>query len=222
MTRTTSESRDPRLLRCLLIALAAAVGLAGYYGPWLAHRAAGLVIIGLDLAEYVKFLPQVASGQIAIQREIFYLPLFVGSLTASLLASRRYLPAWLRWALALSAAPLALAMLPPAWSPGLLILSEFRVQVLALGLCLALIPSIVVTRYLPDWLVLVTIALLALLAAVGPTWAFLQVRPAIAQVYRQPPPLGWGFYLSLLGFLAEAFLAVAEILRPQSPRRAKP
>jgi hypothetical protein len=222
MTHTTSKPPpDPRRIRCLLIALAAAIGLAGYYGPWLAHRAAGLVVLGLDLAEYVKFLPQVASGQIAIRREIFYLPLFAGSVTASLLASRHYLPPWLRWALALSAAPLALAMLPPAWSPGVLLLGEFRVQVFAIVLCLGLIPGIVVTRHLPDWLVLALIALLAILAALGPAWAFLQVRPAIAQVYRRPPPLGWGFYLCLLGFLAEALVAIAEILSPLSQRQTK-
>jgi hypothetical protein len=220
MTRFASESRQRRQLRCLLIALAGAAGLAGYYGPWAAHRAAGLVIIGLDLAEYVKFLPQVASGQIGIQREVFYLPLVAGSVTASLLASRRCLPNWFRWALALAAAPLALAMLPPAWSPGLLRLGEFRIQILAIGVCLALIPGIALTRYLPDWLVLVTIAFLALLAAIGPAWAFLQVRGAIAQVYRRDPPLGWGFWISLLGFLGEAFLAIAEILRPESYRRA--
>jgi hypothetical protein len=221
-TRTTPQPHDPRLLHSLLIALAATIGLVGYYGPWLSHRAAGLVVVGLDLAEYVKFLPPVASGQIVIQREIFYLPLFAGSVTASLLASRRYLPTWIRWALAFSAVPLALAMLPPAWSPSLLLLNEFRLQVLALGLCLALIPGIVVTRYLPDWLVLVTIALVALLAAVGPAWAFLQVRPAIAQVYRRPPPLGWGFCLGSVGFVAEVFVAIAAILSPQSRERAKP
>jgi hypothetical protein len=197
-----------------LIVLAIAAGLAGYYGPWLAHRAAGLVIIGLDLAEYVKFLVPVASGQIVIQREVFYLPLFAGSVTASLFAGRRCLPTWLRWVLALSAAPLALAMLPPAWSPAVLRMDEFRIQVFAIWVCLTLIPGIVVTRYLPDRLVLLVIAFLALIAAIGPAWAFLQVRPAILQVYRQPSPLGWGFMLNFLGFFAGAFLAIAELLRP--------
>jgi len=220
MSHFASESRKPRQVRCLLIVLAAAVGLAGYYGPWVTHRAAGLVIIGLDLAEYVKFLPQVASGQVEISREVFYLPLFAGSITASLLASRRCLPTWLRWVLALSAVPLALAMLPPAWSPGLLRLDEFRLQVVAIGVCLALIPGIALTRYLPDRLILVTIAILALLAAIGPAWAFVQVRTAIAQVYRRQSPLGWGFWVSFLGFFGVAFLAVAEILRPETSRRA--
>jgi len=141
--------------------------------------------------------------------------------TASLLASRRFLPVWLRWILAIAAAPLALAMLPPAWSPGLLRLQEFRLQVLAMGFCLALIPAIAVTRYLPDWVVLATIALLALLAAIGPTWAFLQVRADINSVYRTPPALGWGVGLNFLGFFLEAFLATAEILRPAGGVRSQ-
>jgi hypothetical protein len=221
MTRPTSSPRDPHQLRCILIVSALAVGLAGYYGPWLAHRAAGLVVIGLDLAEYVKFVPQVASGKITIRREIFYLPLIAASISASLFASRRCLPKWLRWVLALSAAPLALAMLPPAWSPAVMRLDEFRIQAFAIGLCLILIPGIVVTRYLPDRVVLLTIAFLSLMAALGPTWAFLQVRPAIAQVYRQPPPLGWGLLLNLIGFFGAAFLATSEVLRTESRLRSK-
>ena len=51
-----------------------------------------------------------------MRREFFYLPLFAGSLIASLLASRRTLPRWLRVLLGLGAIPLALAMLPPAWT----------------------------------------------------------------------------------------------------------
>jgi hypothetical protein len=221
MTRPAAKSGDARKLRCLLILLAVATGLAGYYGPWVAHRAAGLVIMGLDLAEYVKFLPQVFSGPVAIQREIFYLPLIAASVTASLFASRRCVPIWLRWALAFLAAPLALAMLPPAWSPGLLRMEEFRIQVLAIAVCLLLIPGVVLTRYLPDWLILLIVAFLALLAAIGPTWAFLQVRAAVDQVYRRPPAVGWGFWSSLVGFLGAAFLAIAELLRPESRRKAR-
>jgi hypothetical protein len=221
MTRFPFRSRKSRRLAWLLLALAATIGLTGYYGPWVAHPAAGLVVIGLDLAEYVKFLPRLASGQIAVQREVFYLPLVTGSITASLLASRRCLPGWLRWILAIAAAPLALAMLPPAWSPGLLRLQEFRIQIIALGLCLMLIPGIVVTRHLPDWIVLAIVAIFALLSAIGPTWAFLQVRGGINYVYKKPPALGWGLWVGFLGFFTEAFLATAELLRPSHETQSR-
>jgi hypothetical protein len=215
------EARSSRRFWWFLVLLAAGIGLAGYYGPWVAHRAAGLIVIGLDLAEFVKFLPEVASGRIAFRREVFYLPLVAGSVTASLMASRRFLPTWLRWILAIGAAPLALAMLPPAWSPVVLLAPEFRLQVLAIVICLMLIPGIALTRYLPDWLILAVIAILATLAAVGPAWAFQRVRGSINHVYGQPPALGWGFWLNLMGFLAEAFLATAEILRPNRNIRRK-
>ena len=107
--------------RCwALLAAAMALAIAGYYGAWTPHKAAGLVVIGLDLAEYVKFLPPVASGQIALRREVFYLPLFVASITAGLIAGRRTAPPALRVVAGLAAIPLALAMLPPAWSPAVL------------------------------------------------------------------------------------------------------
>ena len=190
MTGPTSSPRDPRLSRSILIILAMSLGLVGYYGPWVAHKAAGLVIMGLDLAEYVKFLPQVASGQFAIRREVFYLPLMTASISASLFASRRFLPTWMRWTLALLAIPLALAMLPPAWSPAILGLAEYRTQVLLIAICLLLIPGVAFLSHLPDRVVLLIVGTLALIAALGPMWAFIQVRPAIAEAYRQPPRLG--------------------------------
>jgi hypothetical protein len=195
------------------------VGLAGYFGPWVAHRASGLIVSGLDLGEYVKFIPQVLSGQIAVRREVFYLPLFAGSLMASLLASRRTLPRWLRILLGLAAIPLALAMLPPAWSPATLQSPEFRVQIAALLFCLLMVPAVIVTRYLPDRLVLILIAVLAIPAAVLPAWGFLQVRPAVEALYRQPLRLGWGFWAELLGFLFVAFWAVASTLTRAAPGR---
>ncbi len=200
--------------RWYLLIPAIVAGLAGYYGPWVPHRAAGLVIIGLDLAEYVKFLPEVRSGQIVFPRELFYLPLLAASLAAALLASRRTLRPWLRVLCAVAAVPLALAVLPPAWGPQTVAQSEFRLQIIAIAVCLACVPGIVLTRLLPNRPVLALLATLCLAAAVLPTWAFLQVRAPIATLYSHPLPLGWGFWLCLAGFLAAAVVATSEALRP--------
>ncbi len=136
---TARQTQRTRRIRWLAITLAGLIGLIGYYGPWVPHKVAGLVVIGLDLAEYVKFIPEFASGKITFRREIFYLPLFAASLGASLLASRRVLPTWSRWLIAVLAIPLALAILPPAWSPGILLQAEFRLQTLAIVFCLLLV-----------------------------------------------------------------------------------
>lgn len=210
---TTRRTLRTRRIRWLAIFLAGLVGLLGYYGPWVPHRAAGLVVIGLDLAEYVKFIPEFASGKIAFRREVFYLPLFAASVGASLLASRRVLPTWSRWLIAFLAIPLALAMLPPAWNPGILLQAEFRLQSLAIVFCLLLVPGARLLRGVPDRPILVVIALMSLTAAIAPAWGFVQVHAAIEALYRQPLALGWGFWVGMGGFLTAAFISIAEAIR---------
>lgn len=209
----TRRARRARRIRWLAIFLAGLIGLIGYYGPWVPHKAAGLVVIGLDLAEYVKFIPEFASGKIAFRREIFYLPLFATSVGASLLASRRVLPTWSRWLIAFLAIPLALAMLPPAWNPAILLLPEFRVQSVAIAFCLMLVPGAMLLHGVPDRPILVIIALLSLTAAIAPAWGFVQVHEAIEALYRQSLALGWGFWAGAGGFLAAALISIAEAIR---------
>lgn len=200
--------------RWIGVIAAAVTALGGYFAPWAPHPASALAITGLDLAEYVKFLPAMMAGQLPIVREVFYLPLVVGSLMAGLLASRRVLPVWLRALSGMSAIPLALAMLPPAWNPGTLTTPEYRLQSVAIGLCLiALLCSLLLLRFLRDRLPLLAVALLALLAAIGPAWSYLQMRPALDAVYQTPLPLGWGFWLCSLGNLACAYFALVSALR---------
>jgi hypothetical protein len=202
-----------RRIRWLAIFLAGLFALIGYYGPWVPHKAAGLIVIGLDLAEYVKFIPEVASGEIALHREIFYLPLFAASVGASLFASRRVLPLWSRWLMAVLAVPLALAMLPPAWNPTILLRPEFRLQTLAIAFCLMLVPGAMLLRSVPDRSILVVIGIMSLAAAIAPAWGYVQVHAAIETLYRQPLALGWGFWVGTGGLLAAAFIAIAEAIR---------
>ncbi|NJN84002.1 MAG: hypothetical protein HC802_18155 [Caldilineaceae bacterium] len=54
-----------------LLPIAVLVALAGYFGPWVDHPVAGLVVTGLDLGEYVKFLPVILSAEIVLWREGF-------------------------------------------------------------------------------------------------------------------------------------------------------
>ena len=210
---TARRTQHTRRIRWLAITLAGLIGLIGYYGPWVPHKAAGLIVIGLDLAEYVKFIAEVASGRIALRREIFYLPLFAASVGASLLASRRVLPFWSRWLVAAIAIPLALAMLPPAWNPGILLQPEFRLQTLAIAFCLMLVPGAMLLRGVPDRPILIVIALLSLTAAIAPAGGYVQVHAAIEALYRQPLALGWGFWVGTGGFLTAALIAIAEAIR---------
>lgn len=216
MVRTRVTDRPSSGRRWIMLTAVGVLGMAGYLGPWIPHRSAGLVITGLDLGEYVKFLPQVLAGQIPVQREAFYAPLAAASLIASLLSSRRKMGR-LRWLLLLAAISLALAQLPPAWSPNTLQMPEFRMQMAAIALCLVVIPLVALIQHLPDQLIMAGIALLALVAALWPAWSFLQVRPAIAAVYNEALPLGWGFWACTIGYAGLTFLSTALILNRRSP-----
>lgn len=143
-----------------LLPVGALLALVGYFRPWIAHKAAGLAILGLDLGELVKFLHPVQQGEIRLWREGFYLPLVAVSISLSLNAFRRdssatdsagkesqgkevkcgtSLYAWpIRIAFLLVAIVAALNMLPPAWTPQQLLTPEFRLQVAAILFCLAL------------------------------------------------------------------------------------
>lgn len=177
--------------------------LAGYFGPWVPHRVAGLVVTGLDLGEYVKFLPVVRSGEVMLWREGFYLPLVTVSIAFS---SAAFAPQlcyrWpLRILLLVIATVAALNLLPPAWSPTVLQTAEFRQQVLTMIACLVAIGFSPFLALLPRWLVALCVVALSGMALWWPPRQFLAVLPAIRELYQHPLAPGWGFYLTISGLL---------------------
>jgi hypothetical protein len=61
---------------------------AGYFGPWVWHKAAGLNLSADDLGEWIKFLPVWKTGQLPVLRELFYLPIWLTSIGLGLMAGR--------------------------------------------------------------------------------------------------------------------------------------
>jgi hypothetical protein len=177
--------------------------LAGYLGPWVPHVVAGLVVTGLDLGEYVKFLPVVRSGEVILWRESFYLPLVVVSLAFSCTAFYpSFSQGWsARIVLLMVATVAALNLLPPAWSPAVLRTPEFRPQVLTLVVCLGAVAISPFLALLPRWLTATGLIVLSLAALWWPVRHFLRILPAISALYGQPLVPGWGFYLTTIGLL---------------------
>ena len=184
-----------------LLPIGGLLTLIGYFGPWVDHPVAGLVIMGLDLGEYVKFLEPVRSGAVTIWRAGFYLPLLAVSLIFSLHAfdaQLRY--GWPMRAVLLGIAIVAaLNMLPPAWTPHVLRTPAFRVQVVAIAGCLGAMLISPFLALIPHHIR----SLLALLLALGASWwplrDFLRTLPAIRAVYNQPLTAGWGVYVMIGG-----------------------
>lgn len=214
----------PRLFRLArwLLPIAALVTLAGYFGPWVPHRAAGLVVTGLDLGEYVKFLVPVRSGEICVWREGFYLPLVTVSIALSLCTFRREFayPLYVRALLLALAAVATLNMLPPAWTPGLLRTAEFRLQSAAITLCLAAVLTSPLLALLPRRVVAVAIPALAVTSVAVCIIQFNRVLPAIEGLYSQSIQRGWGFWLLPVGLLLLAASALALLIAPRPPHSA--
>ena len=200
-------------------------GLAaiGFLGPWVSHQTAALSLAGVDIGEFVKFLPGALDGSLQLVRQWFYLPPFAVTVSIALLIGSRRLDyaRVLRALVLLLAIPVSLQLLPPAWSPGSLMIAEFRAQAIALGISWLLLATFWLLGQLPAWLSGFLSAALCLSAIVLPLWQYLVAKPAIDEVYGLPPSTGWGLFLCLAGLAlvtaASALLALtansrAEIL----------
>ncbi len=180
--------------------LLAAAGAS--FAPWVTRPPAALVLTAPDLAEFVKFLPEVREGTLKVSRLMFLSPLFVTALTLplSVAVSRLDYPRWIRWAVLITVIPLSLTLLPPVWSPDVLMSTEFRPQTIACALCLSLV---VLNHWLgrtPFRLVLSLSVLLSLAAPALALWQFLVIRGAVARAYASPIAPGWGTWTTLAGF----------------------
>jgi len=205
--RTTTHGRLRLLLlplqvgRWLLLAgwLLAAAGAS--FAPWVDRAPAALVLTAPDLAEFVKFLPEVRSGALAVQRLLFLAPLFAVALGAPLAttSARLAYPAWLRGLTAAAVVPLALTLLPPVWSPAVFLAGEFRLQTTACVLCLALAAASTWLRHLPFAPLALMLAALWLAAPAGALWQFRVVQTAISAAYAGPVVPSWGAWATLVG-----------------------
>jgi hypothetical protein len=219
MTRETQAQRAPLRSFTGLASLAAlaalVVGAAGYWGPWVAHRDAALVLMGQDLGEFVKFLPEVRGGTLTVIRQVFYLPPFAACLALALLASHRTLVynRWVRAVLLAAIFPVSLALLPPIVSPPVLRSPEFRLQVIAMLVCWALLPAAWWLSRLPARLQSAMLALVGWLGAGPALWQFARILPATARIYGGRTAIGWGLVATVIGFLGLAAVGAIGILR---------
>ena len=200
-----------------LLPIGALLALWGYVGPWINHPVAGLVIPGLDLGEYVKFLPATRAGTLTLWRPGLYLPLFAVSLVLSLHIFRRSLGYTWAWRVPLIglAGVAALNMLPPAWTPALLRTPEFRVQSLAIAIALGVLLTSPLWALLPRRITgLVTTALI-LAALWFPLFGFFQMLDDIGHLYGHPQRPAWGMWLMLSGCLLLLTIGVSAVMQTE-------
>jgi len=164
--RTGKQQRRLTAVR-LLLPIGWLLAAVGYYGAWIGHPTAALTLSGVDMGEFVKFLPGVLDGLLPVIRLFFYLPPFAVVVTVALLAgSRRLRYPWpLQTLFVVPAIPVSLQLLPPAWSPASLLTAEFRLQMMALLFSWLLLAGFWLLGRLPSWLIGSLSTALALAAA---------------------------------------------------------
>jgi hypothetical protein len=192
-----------------------ALALLGYWGPWVNHKTAALVLSGLDMAEFVKFLPGVQAGTEFMIRELFYLPPLAAAFCLALMGNSRHwrYPLWARAIMVIAAIVLAIIVLPPyPFIRQALGSDEFRRQFLMGAGCLAAIGGTLLYRWrsteaherLPKAVVAGLLIVVPLAGAIPPLWQFLSIRSALDSVYGQPIRIGWGVWLMVAGFMVVA------------------
>lgn len=224
LSKLAISTRSGRLLSVvrLLLPVGWVLAAVGYFGPWIAHQAVALTLSGVDMGEFVKFLPSVVDGSLQVTRQLFYLPPFTVVVSIALLSSLGDLnyPWPLRMFMLLLAIPVSLQLLPPAWAPSILLTAEFRLQTIALGLCWLLLAASWLLGRLPSWLVGSLSAGLSLGALILTSWQLLVAKPAIDEVYRVPPAIGWGVFLCLAGLALIAAASAVIVLETRARRLA--
>ena len=179
--------------------------LLGYLVVWLPQPVVGLSFLGLEMGEWVKFLPQVRAGEIATNRNFFYLPPITLGLMMVIWTVNWPSGHWKTWALRGLAVLVALLAFPAFEAirdepPDQWILRlAMVVLVLFVALLLPFVDRLPSTKSEPiSWLL---IASLALLGIILPTWTYLAIRPAVAELIGGGVGVGPGVWLNGGGHL---------------------
>lgn len=204
-----SVSRDSGVRLALLLGVVCI--LVGYWAPWVAHPAAGLVQNGFDLSEFVKFLPQVKTGGEFLYRWLFFLPLPSVALSLSMWAASegrglqpRSAARWVR-SVTLGVSLLLLIILIPPYPYTLerVLGSEFRERtILTLVSWAALVLVLIgAHRWLGRRWRCVLLAFLAVIGTIAPLVQFLSLHDALSAVYGRSIVIGWGVWVMATGML---------------------
>jgi hypothetical protein len=185
---------------------------AGYFGPWVWHKAAGLNLSADDLGEWIKFLPAWKSGQLPVLRELFYLPIWLTSIGLGLMAGR--IKAW-PGKIAVLVLAVVLVFTPLPKYPELL--SAFREPEFMLifwATVAALLLTVVFTIFgsrLPDRVEAILWIVIGISAALFAPWMFGRAMPDIDRLYHYA--IGWGIVAVVAGGALMAVIGGVMLLK---------
>lgn len=192
-------------LRTAFYALVAAFTfiLLAYFLVWFPQPVVGLSFVGIEMGEWVKFLPEIRSGEIAADRNLFYLPpitlgLMIVAWTLGWPSKR-----WKTWAMRLIAVIIAFLAIPAFES----FFEEppkewlFRTALIILVVVVAIVATASgdwggKRRATVGWSLII---LFGLIGAILPTWAFISILPSTRNLLARDVGIGPGVWLNIAG-----------------------
>lgn len=192
---------DPIIYTVILIA---------YFLPWIDHPTAGLTLIGLDVSEWAKFLPQMQSGELPSRDFLYLPPIFLGgSLAATaLLSPIAKLFHWRFLTIAAVAFAIGLLAFPSFDAIRFEAADQWRPRLVWIGLLggwAGLLIPLMQRMMAKRTNKLVGLGVQFLLGPAGvvlPALVLLPTRRVAAEWLNVDLTVGFGFWLSTLGFAA--------------------
>lgn len=217
--RKTSDA--PRVGSWLTAGGLLLTGTGGAFLPWVWRDSVALQLTGPGLAEFVKFLPQVRTLQIELDRLHFLLPLFLAMLALPLFAVNKELnlPTWLRWLMRLVVFPLALAAITPVWKPDVLIAEEFRLQTILAITAMGLAVIAPILKNIPLKILVGAFMVAGVAAILLPIQQFALTQPGINEAYSETVHLAWGWWLTVTGYVISMVGGLISFTHPYSAFR---
>lgn len=179
--------------------------LLGYWMVWLPNPAAGLALTGLEIGEWIKFLPEVQGGAVG-PRELFYLPPIALGLMMGLVTCAWPNRRWQTWGMRGLAVAISLLAFPAIETIRFEGASQWALRLAGIGFVAVVCAGAAwVSRWRPAsrwsrWLILA----LALPAAILPVWLFFPIRDLVSNILGAPLGVGAGVWVHVLGHLLVA------------------
>jgi hypothetical protein len=186
--------------------------LAGYLMVWLPQPVVGLSLIGLEMGEWVKFLPEVQAGLLP-DRNLFYLPPVLLGLMMALWTAGWPNGRWQSWAVRGVAVLVSLLAFPAVEAVRFEPAVQWLLRIGLVGLVgVTAVLSGVMDR-LPQRIRPLLLLVLAVAGLVLPSWAYLAVRPVIAELFRTDVGIGPGLLLHIAGNLLVVVTGLLSLLQ---------
>lgn len=177
----------------------------GYLMVWLPQPVVGLSLIGLEMGEWVKFLPEFQAGTLP-DRNLFYLPPILLGMMMAVWTTAWPNGRWQTWAMRGLAVLVSLLAFPSIEAIRFEPFSEWLLRIGLVGLVGGTAVLSALLDRLPVKAAPFLLLLLALLSLILPTWAYFSMRPVIAELFQTAVGIGPGF---LLHFVGNALVIVA-------------